>query len=359
MAVTLLSSSDVVQQVHQSFGLDTTSSNLAPEALAGLLRRAASFQCPTTSRRLVREVARVVQGLPCAVESLEDELAEIVDALVACGDLYEVASDDQTSGGSSRQLRLGPPRFVRRSEQSCLLLGIRPEGVDLVNEEADCTVEHRAHLRIVRVSSGCPTPIDELMEAQGIWEVEMNQWLQAPRAATPEEVVHEYDQRLDVAPRSSDISNVLIADRPQVTFYRGRWRVPAVSDHGRFVARRPQRFGAAVWCYLELEGGIVVRVIDLPVLEAWRRGADEAWRLLAANDAVAGMPQQARVIATGSDECRLELYSPVPSWIQRRLDITGRPIPRHPGSLVSYSVPLGQIDDERAFVAEMMWVDFH
>ena len=359
MAVKLLSSEDVVRQVHRSFGLDATTSTLAPEALAGLLRRAASFHCPTTPRRLVRKVARVVQGLPSAVPSLEEELTEIIDALVASGDLYEVTADDQTSGDSSRELRLGPPRFVRRSTESCILLGIRPEGLDLLSEEADCIVEHRAHLRIARAAPNGSTPIDELMAAQGIWEIAMSQWLKAPRAATPEELVHEYDQRLDAAPRSSDISNVLIAAGSKVAFYQGRWQEPKATDHGRFVARRPLRFGAGVWCYAELEGGMVVRVIDLPALETWRRGADEAWRLLAAKDAVAGTPQLARVTESGADECRLDLYSPVPSWVQRRLDVTSKRAPRFAGSLISYLVPVGQIEIERAFVAETMWVSFH
>lgn len=356
MAVKLLSSAEVVQHVHRSLGLDTTNPDLTTEALAGLLRRAASFHCPTTPRRLVREVERVIQGLPSSGPTSQEELVEVVEALVASGDLYEVTSRDQTSDGAPRELRLGPPRFVRRSTESCLLLGIRPEGLEFLSDDADCVLEHRGHLRIARAAPSSSTPIDELLKAQGIWEIEMSQWLRAPRLSTPEDLVREYDQRLDAAGPSSDIPNVLIAAGPNVTFYRGRWRQPTSADHGRFVARRPQRFGAGVWCYAELERGLAVRAIDLPILETWRRGADEAWRLLAARDALARAPQQARMTGAGPDECRLDLYSPVPSWVQRRLDVTGRPTPRQGGSLMAYVIPTDQIEAEREFLAEAMWV---
>ena len=100
-----------------------------------------------------------------------------------------------------------------------------------------------------------------------------------------------------------------------------------------------------------------IRLIDLPALDRLDRGCDEAWRLQAATDALAGTPQHLRVrYGRQAAEVVLQFHSPIPSWGQRRLDAFGQPLGRVPGSLFAYKLPETVIDEEVAFLKETMWL---
>ncbi len=65
---------------------------------------------------------------------------------------------------------------------------------------------------------------------------------------------------------------------------------------GRFVvARRPQAYGADLWCIVELDGGRPVRLLDVTSAGDLRRPSDIAWRIQMAQDALAGRRQVFRV----------------------------------------------------------------
>jgi hypothetical protein len=184
-----------------------------------------------------------------------------------------------------------------------------------------------------------------------------DQWLRAPRASTAEELANDCTQRLLAAEACGDIDGLRLIDpKADVTYYRGRWRVPTHADDGAFVARRPQAFGADLWCFALLSEGHVTRLLDLPLRMSLAPGADEAWRLQAALDAVAGNPQLVRTrsgVEQGSTI--LDLYGPIPSWAQRSLDVLGTPLPRSRGALLSYSLPTSDVDDQIRFLEDMIW----
>ena len=75
-----------------------------------------------------------------------------------------------------------------------------------------------------------------------------------------------------------------------VRYYKGRWREPIASD-GIFVARRPQAYGAPVWCAVELADGVPQAVLDLPIDSSIAPGWDDARKLQAALDAERGSPR--------------------------------------------------------------------
>jgi hypothetical protein len=142
-----------------------------------------------------------------------------------------------------------------------------------------------------------------------------------------------------------------------VSYYRGRWRELRSTDTGRFVARRPQAWGADLWCFINVSRGTVEKLLDLPVQSALATGADEAWRLQAALDALRNEPQRLRVAGDGEGSYAiLDLFAPVPSWIQRRLDIVGRPEHRRRGALFSYALPAADLEEEVNFIRQNMWI---
>jgi hypothetical protein len=320
------------------------------EALAASLRRAASFLCPATPGRIVRSVLEVLEGLPGCDDETKGQLEPLLDTLVGYGDLLELPSEDPESSGL--RIYLGPPSFVRRDSGSCLLIGVRPDGAQLVGDEFAALIDYEGHVRLVPASD----TLDETIASSGLTELSPEQWLLTPRPAAAEAVLGEYETRLQVVGPSGDIGDPRILDpKKPVTYYRGRWRPPKPSDAGSFVARRPQAFGADLWCFAQVTDGRITQLIDLPVFGPLVPGVDEAWRLQAAIDAVSGHPQQVRV-RNGASAARLDFFSPVPSWAQRRLDVVGMPLLRERGSLFSYSLPINEVEEELRFLADMLWM---
>jgi hypothetical protein len=323
----------------------------SPTALAASIRRAASFLCPTTSGALGRTVEDCLRGLPEFTEETETAIAGLIDPLVAYGDLLELPVDDGTR--IRRQLFLGPPAFVARSSNVALLVGVRAEGAPLLSEDLLGDIESFGYKRSIR--SKDDRMITDLLADEGLIELRRDQWLQAPRQASAAEVIAFYSDRLDAAEPSGGIEGLQVIDpASRVTYYRGRWRVLKPRDVGRFVARRPQAFGADLWCFAEVVDGMATKLVDLPLQNQLGPGADEAWRLQAALDAIAHHPQQLR-IRQSEQLSLIDFFAPVPSWIRRRLDIIGEPVARGAGALFSYGVAQEEATEEIDYVTDMMW----
>ena len=351
MVVARLTPDQAAETALRALGLDDAGIDIfSTESLAASLRRAASFLCPATPGRIVRSVVEVLEGLPGYSEETKGQLETLLDILVGYGDLLELPADDLESSGL--RIYLGSPSFVRRDSGSCLLIGVRPDGAQLVGDELAALIDYEGHVRMLPSSEA----LDEAITSSGLTELSPEQWQQAPRRVSVTELLDEYNTRLRAAGPSGEIEEPRILDPTQsVTYYRGRWRSPKPSDDGTFVARRPQAFGSDLWCFTEVVGGRITQLIDLPVFGPLVPGADEAWRLQAAIDASSGRPQQVRV-RSGSSATRLDFFSPLPSWAQRRLDVVGTPLLRERGSLFSYSLPNSEVEEELRSLAEMLWM---
>lgn len=359
MAVERLDAPSVARETVSALGLQADSVELASEAaLAASIRRAASFLCPVPPRRLIRAVVEALSGLPALQGEGTDQVEQLLEQLVACGDLLELPLED--SRGRTRHLFLGPPTYVRRSNRY-ILLGVRPEGAPLISDDPLVDIRYLGHLRTIRSHEAGPT--DELLRAEGLTELRAEQWLRPPRELSAEQLVAAYTARLDAVGPARDLEGTRVLDpQTDARYYRGRWRPLKPGDRGQFVARRSQAFGADLWCFAEVANGTVVRLVDLPLDSALGRGSDEAWRLQAAIDALAGRPQRVRVrgaVAEGATV--IELFSPPPSWMQRRLDLLGTPVASSRGALFSYTLSPADLDEELAFLESMMWlsVDRH
>ncbi len=345
----------------ETLGLDSEIADFGtPEVIAAALRRAASFTCPASPRHLTRVVEESLRGLvpiDPAVESSESSVRGMLEKLVAYGDLIEAPVSDEERGISLRTLFLGQPAYVRVSAASCLLLGVPAEGLTLLEEALMERMDHEIHVRRIYLEPG-EDPANILASA-GLRELTVDQWLKHPRRCSADVLLSEYDARLTSAGPSGTIEGCRILDPSKsVLYYSGRWRAPTRKDAGRYVVRRPLEFGPGAWCYAELHEGEVRKLVDLPLSQRLDRACDEAWRLQAAIDHLAGRPQKVRVQQRqGAYSPLLHLSSPIPSWAQRRLDALGRALPRQRGSLISYSISEEQLQEELTFLAETMWTE--
>jgi hypothetical protein len=336
----------------ETLGLDPSDTQLmGEEALCATIRRAASFICPTTPGALAREVSDALTGLPTVDETVRGRAEECVLTLRRYGDLLELATEPENR---RRRLYLGPPSFVPTGD-GCLIVGIRPEGAPIGGTGLMERITNQGHRRSVAV---CDGEVESLLAEDGLTEVSIAQWLQVPREVSSESFVQSFRARLLASGQVTGLEDLRVIDpSTSVRFYVGRWRDLRSDDNGEFVARRPQAFGADLWCVVAVTTGQVTHAVDLPLDDLNASGADQALRLQAALDNLAGTPQ---LVSLGGDPEQptrtLDLFSPVPTWCQRKLDVVATPEERSRGALMSYRVPSGALVDTLGFLEKMLWL---
>jgi hypothetical protein len=354
MRVSRLSREEVAEIAVNTLGLDNEAVDLqSTEALCASLRRAASFLCPASPRQLVDAVLDAVGPLDSMSSVTRDRLMELLDLLISTGDLLELR---RIAEHLTRQLYLGPPSYVVIEPGRCLLLGVRPYAASLVGDTLGADVLYEEHTRTIQLN---PEGAPGQLQAIGLHEITREQWLKHPRARTPAGFLQELRQRLTDAGPSGQVEGLILIDPGNsVRYYKGRWREPKASDQGDFVARRPQAYGADLWCFVRMEAGSPVALIDFPIADPTAPGRDEAWLAQAAVDAYRGQPQILRIrTANGSqDNAILDLFAPVPSWAERYLEMVGQPVTRSAGSLFSYRVPASAIPALTEFLSAMLWM---
>ena len=346
-----------VEQVHsqkvRELGLDSEALDLAStEAIAGALRRAATFLCPCAPATLVRAVVRPLRGLVDDLEGIKVIVEDVLEAIVAHGDLSEFRNVEADSSAATL-LYAAPPSFVARKSGAIILLGIAPDQLSALPDALEARLEHAGHLRRL-----IPAPNEDLRQEVvdlGLVEVTYDAWLKAPPPEGSAQALSRSNQRLAASPLARDVPGLVVLDpaRP-VRYYRGRWVEPR-SQTGCFIARRDQAYGAKLWCYVELENGTPRRLIDLPLRGSRWRGCDEAWHLQMAIDAQRNDPQRYRLRVGPGGTRIMEFFSPAPMWARRRWDAVGDPVPGT-GHLFAYRLPEREVAEEVRFLREAMWL---
>jgi len=342
----------VTSNALSSLGLDHNSVDLySTEGIAALLRRAGAFLCPCAPSRLTRSITRLFDGFGIDQEELDDGVEETLESLVSYGDFIE--SRDISAQTSARLLYPAPPSYVRISDTTVMLFGIHADGRYPTEDELRRTIILDKYRIVIR-------DVDEQIRNRllelGTIEVKPEAWLKLPQRESASSHQSKYDQQLAACGKAGAIEEILLLDSDRsVRFYPGRW-VRLKRQSGQFIARRPQPYGADLWCYVGTDNGVVTKLLDLPLTEHRWRPCDEAWHLQQAKDAARGEPQVFRVredsIAT---EYTLDFFSPVPMWARRRWDHVGRPA-RNVNCLFSYTFPSVQLDAEMTFARETMWM---
>jgi hypothetical protein len=351
-----LSAADVHAQKVAELGLDPSALDLTSvEAIAGALRRAASFLCPCTAPTLVRGVVRPLRGLADDLEAIKGLVEETLEVMIAHGDILEHRDIERDpEHGAASLLYAAPASFVTRESGAVLLLGVTSDQLSALPDELEARIEYVNHLR--RMS---PTPGEDLRSELiqlGLLETSYTGWLRAPARETSVQHLARLDQLLDAAQPSRDVPGLSLLDPARsVRYYRGRWVEPRAQS-GRFVARRSQAYGADLWCYVEIRDGNPERLVDLPISRSRWRGCDEAWHLQMAIDARRGDPQRFRIHAGPQATHVMELFSPVPMWARRRWDAVGEPLTAS-GCLFAYRLAEAELQEEVQFAREVLWLD--
>ena len=349
-----VTATDVLADCRRILGIHSDQGSALDDALlAGLARRSAGIHCPCSRATLRASLLECAQGLPTSYNSLSDAIDDAIEALIVGGDLLEL-TDVVIEDSEVKQTWVfaAPPSFVVRPSGSAFLFGIVPDQDTFLPSTLISRVLHRGHTRVLEPKPGENLP-GELREL-GLQQLSDHAWLKSPRPEDPAEMLSRHRQRLADQYPITGIRDVQILDpaRP-VTYYSGRWTVPA-NQEGMFVARRPQEFGAPIWCLIELRKGEPFRLLDLPLAPTRWRGCDAAWHLQAAIDHCRGAPQLYRH-RTENGGIRFDFFSPLPQWSERRLMNLGKRVPQE-SCLFSYVVPANEADTEETFLQQNLWL---
>lgn len=349
MTVRRIDQAEVAARAVAILGLDHETVDLfSTEALCSSLRRTASFLCPASPRQIVDVVMSALA--PLAGDLARDTVVEALDALVMSGDLLEF----RQSRERPRLLFLGPPSFVQKHPGEYLLLGIRPRHLALVDESHGIEVIHDAHTR----SAFLDTETGQAkLVAAGLHRVSKEQWTKAPRVVSSTQLVERLREQLAAERSPGVVTGLTIIDPSQpMRFYKGRWRELTKEHTGVFTGRRPQAYGAPIWCAVEAARGVPQSVLDLPVDSNTTPSWDEARRIQAALDAQNGTPQTFRVRNGSAGQAFFDFFTPLPTWAERYLAISGRPAPKGPTSLFTYCLPAAAADEAVQFLSASLWM---
>lgn len=338
----------------RALGLDAELIELtSQEGIAASLRRAASFMCPTSPSRLINAVLAVLRPLAPDEAIARDQLADLLDLLIAAGELLELRHGIESS---VRLLYLGSPSYIERHPGAYLLLGVRPFGTSLLDSELSAQVEREGHTRTLRLE---PATADRRLLSAGLQRIERERWVASPRTEDAVSLVERIRGRLDVSGASGDIEDLQVLDpATPVRYYRGRWRSPKPGDDGNFVARRPQAYGADLWCLVRIVDGASTKMVEFPVDDLLVPGRDEAWRMQMAVDSLRGLPQRYRADPAASDDATVvKFFSPIPGFAERYLQLVGLALSGVTGALFAFRVPNGAMPALEHLLTGMLWMD--
>lgn len=354
MAMRQLNAQEVVNLKIKDMGFDPVNNELGSvEIIAAILRRNASYLCPTTPAQLIHSVIKPLRGLENDSDNLKEVVENTVQAMISYGDLIESKDFMGFEDHKRMMLYAAPCHFIIRGNGNIMLSGIVNCYNSTLPQEIADQIEYFEHLRMIRSTPGSNLK-SELMEL-GYSELSMQKWLRTPKSRSPQQHIAIIGDLLIKSSSSSEIPGLEILDSTKpVTYYKGRWIRPA-NQTGRFIARRDQTWGSKLWSYVQLNNGKAEHIIDFPVENSTGNARDEAWLLQLAIDASCGNPQQFHIEPKTDDFVEIKLFSPIPTWAQRRLDVMGEP-KKLPGCLFGYNVEKSDIKEIVDFLIEHLWL---
>lgn len=357
MKVNVLSPTEVAQEIVIDLGLNTEHVVVTSiEVLSALVRRTAGLLCPCTRRRVLKNVIQSLDGVIPNHENLKDEVDEIINMLIAHGDLIE--HNDITRGSTRSELILlntAPLTFIRRDSGACVLLGVSPDDRPLLPEFLQEKIQYNNITRVI-AADAFPDVSKHLLDI-GYMELPYKAWVKCPPSHTPgNHIASMHSHLMSSITNATDVIEGLeiLNSSTDVEYYPARWVIPK-GHTGHFIGRRPQAYGSKLWCYVELADGKPRRFLDLPLPGSRWRGCDEAWHLQAAIDASNGRPQHYKIRDDVDDFKILDLFSPIPSWAQRRWVIMGMSVPTKK-CLMSFRFRSVEIEEEIKFAKENLWL---
>lgn len=358
MSVVAITREQAIERVGRSLGLDGSQLNgeVSPALVGQALRRAASILAPCARYEIERSVRQTLQHLkkPGTADLMVED---VLESLIVYRDLLEMRTAvDEIWTSTDIVVRPAAPSFVSRGNGSVVILGTTGDVITPVPVDLPATLVHYGALRLLIPRSA--ESLAPRLEEFGLIELGEKAWLRLPKVERPGDYIAGWRRRVQEVPHESCPEGLLICKRARSGgIYRDRWSRPGLGDTGLFVARRPQRFGADLWCLVELNSNFTARILDLFSSGDMVRPCDIAWQIQMAMDACEGVPQSFRCRLDG-DLVAVDFFSPIPSWAERRLLLAGR---RRVGAgcLFSYEMETVAVDDERTFLRESLWLAEH
>lgn len=364
----IISSNQAQSEALATLGFDVNSYSLnSSEVLASAIRRAASFLCPCSARSIINAVINPLNHIAEDNDDLQTTAENALEQMIALGDLQEYRN---VAFNRTALLYLTPPSYVPLAGGTIILLGIAPDNVSFLPEDIQRNVVYKGCLRYLKkeppgvtidskVLGQTQEEGDDLVSSLsqlGLIRYAEENWLNAPPDETAAQCINRFERSLDRSATCGHITGITILNPAKsVRYYRGRWSSPK-DMNGRYIGRRPQAYGNDIWCYLEIEGGRVKRFVDLPLgSSTGLRGCDEAWRIQAAIDARFGHPQQYRLRKMTDETFAVDVFSPIPCWIERRWNWVGKRI-ENKGGLLSFQFEEADIKQELDFVRRKLWL---
>ena len=354
MVITRVTPQQVLLGCRQVLGLAPGQDQIVDDQLlAGLLRRSAGFHCPCNRTTLRASLLESLEHLSSNEQLLTERVDAAIEGLIVGGDLLElndVVTVDSAAKGT--WVYAAPPGFVVRRNGNVFLFGVVPDQDAFLPASIADLIAYDGYARTIPAQPDHDIAHD--LQVQGLQKISESVWLKSPKRETAEVMLDRFERKLAEQPLSGSISDlrVLNPERP-VAYYKGRWTNPTGLT-GTFVARRPQEFGAPIWCIARLKNGLPVRLLDLPLERSRWRGCDTAWHLQMAIDRIRGSSQNYRCVIEG-EGIRFDFFSPLPQWSQRRLMIFGRSVPRK-RSLFSYILPRSEAETEEHNLRQTLWL---
>lgn len=350
-----VSANDVIAGCRRILGLpDQGDGPIDTVLLAGLLRRSAGIHCPCSRATLRASVLECTSTLAADDAARAQCIDDMIEWITVGGDLLEL-DNVVTEDADVRQTWVfaAPPGFViRRDDGTAFLFGVVQDQDAFLPRFLGDRVSHDRFMRYIKPRRD--ENLADALEGQGLQQCSVDAWLKCPRAETSAKMLSRVERCLDRRQTAAAVANLEILDsaRP-VSYYRGRWVSPK-NQSGMFVARRPQEFGAPLWCIVRLDVGKPTALLDLPFEKTRWRACDTAWHIQMAIDHRNGRPQQyRRCVEPGS--VRFDFFSPLPLWAQRRLTVFGNPMASR-GSLFSFLVPRSRAAAEESFLRNNLWL---
>lgn len=343
MELKAISATEVVDLVAEHTGL-SSGDPLSVDNLATMLRRAASLICPASPRALVATVVDVIEPI-VSEDRLRERCKEVLDELICHGDIIELA--DVTGHSRNRLLYRAPPSFVRISEATWLVIGIAPDGINPIPVEL--APKLKGVMRVVHKNDH--PAVEQLLRHAGLHELSYTAWAKAPANKHYSEVLAKFDAALRQASRSDALEGLQVLNTAIHSSYRKQWVNPRELT-GTFIGRRPRRYGADLWCYVELIDGETQRLVDLPLGRTLERPCDQAWRLQCALDAGRGTPQNYRIERHG-ENVSLTIHLPCPAWLLRRWACVGE---RKQNSVFAFEFARAVGSEEADLLEKDLWM---
>lgn len=352
--ISVVAPSEIVRYCRALLNLQATGEGVDDVFLSAMLRRAAGALCPCSRAVLRAALVDSLSHLDQEPDTLPARLDGLIDDLLVAGDLLEL-SDVSTGDAEARGTWVfaAPPSFVQRKSGSIFLIGIVPDQDRWLPESIRDRIVFSNNTRSIK-----PQAEEDLaaqLVREGLSKLPETTWLKGPKTELPAEALSKARQRLAAEPPCAPVQGLEIIDPDtKPTYYKGRWKPPK-EQTGTFVARRPQEFGSALWCLAELHSGTLVRIVDLPFQGYRWRGCDAAWHLQMAIDRERNKPQRYCVENIDDITCRIDFFSPIPLWAERRLMVLGRKC-QGSRSLFAYEIPADEVKQEVEFLGENLWL---